>query len=503
MPQSTIEPSRLVRRPSRLVQAAPIVAVAAAAAVVPALLLAATAHAHVMVAPGIHVGVVGTAGVIATAAALAMSVAAARVHDGRCVLLGMAFSVMATLLLIHALATPGVLVEGGDGLMQLAGAVNLPAGAAILAASAIPAIRRPRNVEGLVVLQLVLVAALAAAGAVALLDAASIPGVPEPGSDAAMVVFAAGAVAFAVLGWRAARTYLLSRRISDLLVAVGAVWLIAAQYGLLRHQMMDAAWWLAHGLEVAGIGLIGIPAALDLRYGVASRPLVGDLRPSQLVANEEAFLGGRVRALMLRLEDKDPSTVDHTRRVAALAVQIGEVLGLPERKLRLLALGGLLHDIGKLSVPDHILNKPAALSEEEFAIVRRHPTSGRALLVELGGFAPLVLRLVECHHERLDARGYPEGRGAGSLELEVRILAVADVYDALTADRVYRRAWTPQQAVDLLADEARIAFDERCVSALRTVLTPTTDKRASHFRRSPPPSRPPRVEGHNPSGTSR
>ena len=83
---------------------------------------------------------------------------------------------------------------------------------------------------------------------------------------------------------------------------------------------------------------------------------------------------------MLRLAAKDPSTEGHTRRVATLAVEIGERLGLPESRLRLLALGGLLHDMGKLSVPDHILNKPGALTDEEFAVIKRHPVWGRELL---------------------------------------------------------------------------------------------------------------------------
>ena len=319
-----------------------------------------------------------------------------------------------------------------------------------------------------------------------LLDAARIPAIPQPASDAAMLVFAAGAAAFALLAWRAGRTYLLTRRTSDLLVTVGSVWLIAAQYGLLRYGMMDAAWWLAHGLEVAGIALIGIPAALDLRFGVASRPLVGDFRATDLVADEEAFLGGRVRALMLRLAAKDPSTEHHTRRVAELAVQIGEELGLPESRLRLLALGGLLHDMGKLSVPDHILNKPAALTDEELAVVHRHPRWGRDLLTELGGFAPLVLRLVESHHERLDAGGYPNRQDATSLEIEVRVLAVADVYDALTADRVYRRAWSPERALDLLARDAGTVFDRRCVTALHNVLTRPAHRTARHVTRAQP-----------------
>ena len=236
--------------------------------------------------------------------------------------------------------------------------------------------------------------------------------------------------------------------------------------------MMDLAGWSAHCLEFAGLALVGIPAALDLRHGVASRPLVGDLRAAHLVEHEEAFLGARVRALMLRLAAKDPSTEGHTRRVATLAVEIGERLGLPESRLRLLALGGLLHDMGKLSVPDHILNKPGALTDEEFAVIKRHPVWGRELLVELGGFPPLVLALVESHHERVDGGGYPNGAAALELELEVRVLTVADVFDALTADRVYRAAWPAERALALLDEGVGTAFDGACVAALRELVAP-------------------------------
>jgi HD-GYP domain-containing protein (c-di-GMP phosphodiesterase class II) len=233
---------------------------------------------------------------------------------------------------------------------------------------------------------------------------------------------------------------------------------------------MDCGWWAAHLLEVSGVGMVGIPAALDLRHAIGSRPLVGDLRASHLVEHEEAFLGGRVRALLVRLGDKDPSTEGHTRRVATLAVAIGEHLGLPEGRLHELALGGLLHDVGKLSVPNAILNKPGKLTDEEFAEIRRHPGAGRDLLTELGGFPPLVLDLVESHHERLDGRGYPNRVPAGELDLAVRILTVADVYDALTADRVYREAWPAERALALLDEETGTAFDAECVTALRAVV---------------------------------
>jgi HD-GYP domain-containing protein (c-di-GMP phosphodiesterase class II) len=446
-----------------------VLAIAGVAASVPAVLLAVTAGRHVMIAPFAHVVVVGAAGAVAAVAGTALSVIAARVNDARAVLVGMSFSVMATMLVVHALSTPGAWI-GENGLMRLTGALNVPAGTLILAASALPWLRRERDATGLLLAQLWLLSALLVAATIAVAAASRIPAVPRPGSDVARLVFLVGAGLLGMLAWRAGRTYLLTRRTSDLLVTVGLVWLIAGQYGLLAYGMMDVPWWIAHALEVAGIALVAIPAAIDLRHGIASRPLLGDLRAVDLVADEEAFLGGRVRALMMRLAGKDPSTEVHTRRVAALAVQIGEELGLPERRLRLLALGGLLHDMGKLAVPDHILNKPAPLTNDEFALIRQHPAWGRELLSELGGFAPLVLRLVEGHHERLDARGYPNGRPAGDLELEVRILAVADVYDALTDERIYRPAWSPQAAFELLTRDAGRAFDTACVQALGQVL---------------------------------
>ena len=128
--------------------------------------------------------------------------------------------------------------------------------------------------------------------------------------------------------------------------------------------------------------------------------------------------------------------------------------------------------MGKLSVPNEILNKPGRLTDEEFDEIRRHPSAGSELLAELGGFSPLVLDLVESHHERLDGNGYPNRRPAGELDLAVRILTVADVYDALTADRVYREARPAERALALLDEESGLAFDPDCVAALRSVVAP-------------------------------
>jgi putative nucleotidyltransferase with HDIG domain len=238
----------------------------------------------------------------------------------------------------------------------------------------------------------------------------------------------------------------------------------------LTFEAWTLGWWAAHALELAGIGMVGVPVALDFMRVSQSRPLAGDLAGVELVNQEEAYLGAHVRALMIALAAKDESTEGHTRRVAELAVQVGEVLGLPARRLRPLAIGGLLHDIGKMQIPDAILKKPGPLTDAEYDIVKRHPEWGDQLAGELG-LPARVRQLIRHHHERLDGTGYPDGKISQQIDLDVRILAVCDVYDALISKRVYRDAWSPVQALRTLKAEEGSAFDGRCVAALERVVT--------------------------------
>jgi putative nucleotidyltransferase with HDIG domain len=297
-----------------------------------------------------------------------------------------------------------------------------------------------------------------------------VPSVPTPASPVAWGALLTGVCFFVVLATRALKTYRLTRRSADLMVVIGIFWLTAALPPALLLNYTELGWWLGHCFELFGIVLVGGAVAGDLRRASQSRPLAGDLRAPELVAAEEGFLGGRVRALTMLLEEKDTSTEEHTRRVALRAVQVGEELGLAPGRLRSLAIGGLLHDIGKLSIPESILKKPAALDDAEYGVIRKHPEWGDKLLRELGGFGESVRDLVRNHHERLDGCGYPRGLSAGELDLDTRVLTVCDVYDALVSPRVYRHAWTHEQALELMHKETGGAFDPRCVAALERVL---------------------------------
>ncbi len=257
-------------------------------------------------------------------------------------------------------------------------------------------------------------------GAAALAFPSIVPMVPKAGSPPAVALLVFGIGCLLILSHRAVRTHTLTHRPADLLVVAGCAWLGVALFAQLWMGPGNVAFYGGHALEIGGIALIGIPTVLDLARVGASRPLVGDLTTVELVAAEEAYLGTRIRALLELLADRDASTEEHTRRVALLAARVAEELKLPACLRRDLAVGGLLHDVGKLSVPLEILQKPGPLDDAEFAEIRRHPDAGRKLLDELGGFPQTVQRLVSDHHERLDGTGYPNGLKGDELPIETR-----------------------------------------------------------------------------------
>jgi HD-GYP domain-containing protein (c-di-GMP phosphodiesterase class II) len=151
-------------------------------------------------------------------------------------------------------------------------------------------------------------------------------------------------------------------------------------------------------------------------------------------------------------------------RVAQGAFDLGTSLRLPPEDLRVLAQGGIIHDVGKMQVPDEILNKPGPLSKEERKAIEYHAIAGYELCARLGFMAP-ELAVIRSHHERLDGKGYPDGLTLEQIPLLVRILSVSDVYDALTSARAYRPAWPEAEALNYLQENRGTQFDPELVDA--------------------------------------
>ena len=178
-----------------------------------------------------------------------------------------------------------------------------------------------------------------------------------------------------------------------------------------------------------------------------------------------ATIEGWSRALDLR----DKETEGHTRRVTETTLELARAMGIPEDDLVHVRRGALLHDIGKLGVPDQVLLKPAPLTDEEWEVMRRHPEYARLLLSPIEFLRP-ALDIPLCHHERWDGTGYPRGLRGEEIPLVARIFAVVDVWDALRSDRPYRPALGEQEALGYLHRSAGSHFDPAVVEAFLALL---------------------------------
>ncbi|MGQ9834321.1 MAG: HD-GYP domain-containing protein, partial [Candidatus Villigracilaceae bacterium] len=176
------------------------------------------------------------------------------------------------------------------------------------------------------------------------------------------------------------------------------------------------------------------------------------------------IIEGWSEALDLRDEDKG-----HTQRVTDLTLRLARQMRLSEAELVHVRRGALLHDIGKMGVPDSILRKPGPLDEEEQRIMRRHPLYAFELLSKIEPLRP-ALEIPDCHHEKWDGSGYPRGLKGEHIPLAARIFAIVDVWDALTSDRPYRQAWSKEDALDYIVSRSGKHFDPQVVQAFVAML---------------------------------
>jgi putative two-component system response regulator len=179
---------------------------------------------------------------------------------------------------------------------------------------------------------------------------------------------------------------------------------------------------------------------------------------AELALAYDATIEGWARTLELR----DVETAGHARRVTEMTLRLARAMGMSEDELRHVRRGALLHDVGKLGIPDRILFKPGPLLDEEREIMRRHPVYVYELLSPIAYLRP-ALDIPYCHHEKWDGTGYPRGLKGEQIPLAARIFAVVDVWDALTSDRPYHKAWSKERTLAYIEEEAGKSFEPRVV----------------------------------------
>ncbi len=209
----------------------------------------------------------------------------------------------------------------------------------------------------------------------------------------------------------------------------------------------------------------GVAADRPFWAGLTSEDVSSREPSDQVLTADEQLLDRIAEAFAQVIDAKSPFTHRHSEGVAEIAVAIADQMGLNAQTRRQLRRAGLLHDIGKLAIPNTILDKRGSLTDDERFVVEDHPRHTEEILGRVTAFGDLAV-LAGAHHERIDGSGYPNARRLTDLTLEMRILAVADVFEAMTADRPYREAMTTEEALDLIGRDAGIRLCAVSVAAL-------------------------------------
>lgn len=389
--------------------------------------------------------------------------------------LGLLFFAASALPLVHGLTAPGVLV-GENTTTSASVLLAIPVGLLAVAPLVVPnqsawiRLRWRRWVAGS------FVAITALCGAL-LFDLDLLPA-PEPRTPLTLslaVISFAGCIALSHRHLRLAR-----------IAQTGAPLAVAAGYGLLGSSAFvwfsatpfTAAFWTAHVLDIAGVlaatvGALAVYARTRQVQSVLTPVLIAE--PTRAL---EVGLDPLVHRYVAELESKDPITRDHVVRTAELAMRVGDELWLGPTELRSVGLTAILHDVGKLHVPDEILAKPGRLTDEEFAIIRTHAEHGAALVASSPTLRDIELG-VRAHHERIDGGGYPDGLAGDAIPLAARIVAACDAFDAMANTRQYRDGMGHERAISILQEHSGSQWDPAAVRALTRVV-----------RRDPPAAEP-------------
>lgn len=413
--------------------------------------------------PHQHFSIVSVASLLAGLIAVAIGFAGRRQRNIEVTFLALAFMSLALLFSIHGLSTPGFLLPATK-LPGIAAQVSIFVTAVWFGLSSLssdsPAVVYLSRWQGVLLPLWALI--LTAVGTVSLVRPAlgnlvpvNSPPLVWPMAIVTMTILLVATIRY----WR---SYTYSRFPLQLAIVYAGGWLTAAQWIMINGTVWRLSWWLYHFLFVAATVALIVGILLQYAQGTSLVSAARGLFLTDPVERLNAGLSNSVHALIVATEARDPYTAGHAYRVTLSAVRLGEAMGLSGEMLRALAQGGVMHDVGKIEVPDLILNKPGSLSPEERRIVERHPVTGYTMCKRLG-FMRDELDVIRHHHERWDGMGYPDRLAGDHIPLLARVLAIADVYDAVTSARSYRGPWSHEQARVYIIEQAGRQFDPHCV----------------------------------------
>jgi len=418
-----------------------------------------------LAAPEGHFYIVSLVALLAVVLAACVGIAGLRLRNTNVTFLALAYLTLAEMFLVHGLSTPGMMMHPTD-LPRIAAQFSVLGAVILIWFSSFDTDHPLMTALGRWQRQLLPAWALIVGflGAAPMLWPHIIHFLPITINPYKWVATAATA-AFSIA---AIRRYLETYRLTGfplhILTVYSASLMIVAQIIMVTGTTWRLSWWLYHFVLLASTLVMAVGVArqyavrgtMGAAYKLLFRP-----EPRAWIA---ASISPSVKSLITETERRDAYTAGHNYRVALYALRLAEQLRLPSDSLRALALGGIVHDVGKLRVPDGILNKPGRLDPEERLVIERHPVDGYNLGKRIG-FMAEELSVIRSHHERWDGTGYPDRLKGEDIPLLARITAVADVYDALTTSRSYRKAMSHEEAMAIILQGKGTHFDPVCVDA--------------------------------------
>jgi HD domain len=439
--------------------------------------LAADRGGAMLVVPYQHFYIVSAVAIVAAIVAAALAIATIQIGLYRVLFLCLGFMSLCGIFAVHGLTTPGILVPNlfkqySGSAVAISAYLSLAVPGLFFAASYMPGLARlerrlPFWPAGWLVLFIAI--ALAAYAGVAIYRTWLLAALPlsQPPYSTLLAIFSIGLFFFAAV--RQARTYRRARLASQAFLLAAFVLLADAAAAMVLFPVWTLGWWYYHLLMLAAVTFALYALMVERSHARSFRSVIETALELEVSVDVEELDFEVIAALVAAVEVKDRETQGHNRRVAELCVEIGRQLGMPATQLRVLARSGLLHDVGKLGIPDAILEKQGPLDESEAAVMKTHPEIGVTILKRGGHFRRELLAVLY-HHERMDGSGYPHGLMADAIPIEARIVAVADTYDVLTTDRPYRHACARAKARRVILDEAGAHLDRRVVAALMRAL---------------------------------
>lgn len=264
-------------------------------------------------------------------------------------------------------------------------------------------------------------------------------------------------------------TYMASRFSIQLAIVYSTGWMNTAQIVLITTSPNNIGWWGYHVLLFLSVIVVTIMIIGEYKHAESLAVSVKRLYRADPDSWIQTYLTPSVKDLVLKTETKDAYTAGHNYRVTVYALKLGEELGLSSTQLKSIAQGGLVHDVGKIHIPDYVLNKPGKLTEIERQLIQKHPLDGYNMCKQVG-FMIEELAIIRSHHEKWNGTGYPDQLEGEEIPLVARVTAVADVYDALTSSRSYRKAMSHEKAMSIIVEESGIHFDPRCIEAWKKIV---------------------------------